>query len=270
MKPEFHRTYPVHDLVATDKSLLDSLIAGAKGGTRKCRRARGVCQHVLHLALTIGTLQGVLWPFLDSGKGGVFGPLRGLPRGVNLALSLSAGPLSLGAWWRSARGGLVAIRARALGGGPRVRAWWRSARGRLVAIRASGPGGGPRVRAWWRSARGRLVAIRASGLGGGPRVVAWWRSARGRLVAIRASTPGRGRWRRGLVAAGGVVAWLRPVASGARLWKRRRFGFAVLSPFPVLGHLPLRRSSLPVLRRRVARPPDDVGACVAPGSGEAD
>ena len=34
MKPEFHRTYPVHDLVATDKSLLDSLIAGAKGGTR--------------------------------------------------------------------------------------------------------------------------------------------------------------------------------------------------------------------------------------------
>jgi len=34
MKPEFDRTYPLHDLVATDKSLLDSLIAGAKGGTR--------------------------------------------------------------------------------------------------------------------------------------------------------------------------------------------------------------------------------------------
>jgi len=32
MKPEFHRTYPVHDLVATVKSLLDSLIAGAKEG----------------------------------------------------------------------------------------------------------------------------------------------------------------------------------------------------------------------------------------------
>ena len=33
-EPESHRTYPVHDLVATDKSLLDSLIAGAKEGTR--------------------------------------------------------------------------------------------------------------------------------------------------------------------------------------------------------------------------------------------
>ena len=32
IEPQFHRTYPVHDLGATDKSLLDSLIAVRKGG----------------------------------------------------------------------------------------------------------------------------------------------------------------------------------------------------------------------------------------------
>jgi site-specific recombinase XerD len=34
MEPELHCTYSVHDMDATVKSLLDSLIAGAKGGTR--------------------------------------------------------------------------------------------------------------------------------------------------------------------------------------------------------------------------------------------
>jgi hypothetical protein len=54
MKPEFHRTYPVHDLVATDKSLLDSLIAGAKGGIRDGAVIAGVCQHVGHHTPGIG------------------------------------------------------------------------------------------------------------------------------------------------------------------------------------------------------------------------
>src|SRR5579862_3798049 len=34
MEPEVHCTYPIHEIVERDKSLLNSLIAGAKGGTR--------------------------------------------------------------------------------------------------------------------------------------------------------------------------------------------------------------------------------------------
>ena len=34
MEPEVRCAYPVHDVDATTKSLLNSLIAGAKGGTR--------------------------------------------------------------------------------------------------------------------------------------------------------------------------------------------------------------------------------------------